>query len=412
MQEEIAGIAIQIGLVLALSFLVGMEREQNIRLRAELPTLGGIRTFPLLGLLGYLLAHNTWAFVAGLLVVGALLVIQYRGKMLGERYGLTTEFSALVVYALGFFILQKQYWVATTIAVVSALLLQLKKPLETLALKISTDELLTFSQFVMLSAVILPLVPNATYTQYELNPFRTWLIVVAVSGVSYFSYIMQRWRGEKQGLMLSGVLGGIYSSTVTTVALAKQSRGSGLPARMCAAAIISATGMMYFRIIALVWLFAPELGRFLLKPFSLLALICLAVSLGLNVTLRGHSEGAVERPSINPLQLINAILFAIVFVVITVITRLAIRQFGQAGLFVIAGIMGPTDIDPFVMSMTQHMTISLKNASMAIGIAVASNNIFKGMYAWYLAGSRVGKITLTVFTVVSILTIVILWMAW
>ncbi|RMD95894.1 MAG: MgtC/SapB family protein [Calditrichaeota bacterium] len=405
---EITQIAIQIGLTLALSILVGMEREQNIRLRAELPTLGGIRTFPLIGFLGYLLARSQWAFTGGILVLGALLAMQYRGKMKGERYGLTTEFSALVVYALGFFIFQGEYWLATTIAVITALLLQMKTPLESLALRISTSELITFSQFVMLSAVILPLVPNANYTVYQLNPFRTWLIVVAVSGVSYLSYILQQLRGEKQGFFLAGILGGIYSSTVTTVALSKQSRIAGLPSLTCAGAIIGATGMMYLRIIVLVWLFSPPLGIRLLRPFAIIALITLAISLGTLYTGRKHTVAApFHKPSINPLQLLNAILFALVFIIITIVTRVVIQQFGEAGLFTLAGIMGPTDIDPFIMSMTQHAQISLYQSGLAIAVAVASNNIFKGGYAWYLAGEKVGKITLGTFALISLLTIIL-----
>ncbi len=411
--QEINHFAIQIGLVLALSFLVGMEREQNIRLRADVPTLGGVRTFPLLGLLGYLLAHNIWAFSGGILVVGALLVMQYRGKMLGERYGLTTEFSALIVYSLGFFVVQGQYWLATAIAVISTLLLQMKKPLETLALKISTDELLTFSQFVMLSAVILPLVPNESYTEYQLNPYRTWLVVVAVSGVSYLSYILQRWHGEKQGLMLAGIMGGIYSSTVTTVALAKQSRSSGLPSMTCASAIIGATGMMYFRIIILVWLFTPALGEALLRPFGVMGVITLGLSFAMLLHSRIQTRPAtVDRPSINPLQLLNAILFALIFIFITVLSKLVVRHFGQVGLYVLSVFMGPTDIDPFIMSLAEKMRFSLHDSGMAIAIAVASNNLFKGSYAWYLAGRHVGRWTLFSFAAISMLTLLlaVLWL--
>ncbi len=411
--QEINHFAIQIGLILALSFLVGMEREQNIRLRADIPTLGGVRTFPLMGLLGYLLAHNIWTFAGGILVVGALLVMQYRGKMLGERYGLTTEFSALIVYSLGIFVVQGQYWLATTIAVISTLLLQMKKPLETLALKISTDELLTLSQFVMLSAVILPLVPNESYTEYQLNPYRTWLVVVAVSGVSYLSYILQRWHGEKQGLMLAGIMGGIYSSTVTTVALAKQSRSTGLPALTCASAIIGATGMMYFRIIILVWLFTPALGAALVKPFGVMGILTLIFSFLLFLRSRGQARlTTVERPSINPLQLLNAILFALVFIFITVITKLVVRHFGQVGLYALSVFMGPTDIDPFIMSLAEKMRFSLHDSGLAIALAVASNNIFKGGYAWYLAGKQVGRWTLSSFVGISILTLLLaaLWL--
>ena len=406
--QDITQIAIQVGLILALSALVGMEREQNIRLRVELPTLGGIRTFPLLGFLGYLLARNMWTYTGGILVVGALLVMQYRGKMKGERYGLTTEFSALIVYALGLLVLQNQYWLATTIAVFTALLLQMKTPLESLALKISTDELVTFSQFVMLSAVILPLVPNANYTEYHLNPFRTWLIVVAVSGVSYLSYILQRWRGEKQGFFLAGILGGIYSSTVTTVALSKQSRIAGLPPLTCAGAIVGATGMMYLRIVALVWLFSHSLGEKLFLPFAILALITLAISLAISYLGRNQARPAsLKKPTLNPLQLWNAFLFALVFIFITILTSVVVQQFGKTGLFTLASIMGPTDIDPFIMSMTEHASFSLQESGIAIAIAVASNNLFKGGYSWYLAGKKVGKITLGSFTVISLLTIVL-----
>ena len=218
----------EIVLVLFLSFLIGMEREEQ-KAASNQYRFGGVRTFPLLGLLGYtlsLLSAGTSLLPAvGLMVVGAFLWQSYRHKLEDEaQAGMTTELSGLVTYVVGILVSREQFWVATAVTVFGVALLELKSALESFTKRVPGQEILTFIKFLLLSAVILPVVPNQAYGTFGFNPFRAWLVVVAVSAISYGSYLLQVWTKGLGGVLVSALLGGAYSSTVTTVVLARRAR--------------------------------------------------------------------------------------------------------------------------------------------------------------------------------------------
>ena len=220
----------EILLVLFLSFLIGLEREEQ-KAVSDQYRFGGVRSFPLLGLLGYavsLFSEGNFLLPAvGLAVVGAFLWQSYRFKL--ERSalaGMTTELSGLMTYVIGALVSRQQYWVATTVAVLSLALLALKTALENFTKRVPGEEIVSFTKFLVLSAVILPIVPNRTYGTFGFNPFKAWLVVVAVSAISYGSYLLQMWTRGRGGVLLSALLGGAYSSTLTTIVLAKRAASS------------------------------------------------------------------------------------------------------------------------------------------------------------------------------------------
>jgi uncharacterized membrane protein (DUF4010 family) len=220
----------QIVLVLFLSFLIGIEREEQ-KVISEKYRFGGARTFPLLGLLGYalcLISGGNLALPAvGLAVIGTFLWQSYRHKLETTALaGMTTEISGLLTYAIGALVWREQYWIATTLTVIGVMLLELKTGLENLAKRVPSDEILTFAKFMLLTAVILPIVPNRVFGTFGFNPFKTWLVVVAVSAISYGSYILQMWTHGRGGVLLAALLGGAYSSTLATVVLAKRPASS------------------------------------------------------------------------------------------------------------------------------------------------------------------------------------------
>src|SRR6202166_5104232 len=224
---------LKILLTLFLCFLIGLEREEH-RAAGQRYSFGGVRTFPLIGLIGYAMAMMSGAQLIpvtfGFGVIGAFLWLSYRHKL--ETYneaGVTTEVSGLVTYVIGALVSRDQLWIATTIAVLSMLLLELKEFLENLTAKIPAVEILTFTKFLLLTFVILPVLPNREYGPFAVNPFKAWLVVVAISGVSYGSYLLEKLSKGQGGVRLSAVLGGMYSSTFTTVAMAKKSRAIGTP---------------------------------------------------------------------------------------------------------------------------------------------------------------------------------------
>ncbi|MGA7914508.1 MAG: MgtC/SapB family protein, partial [Candidatus Acidiferrales bacterium] len=383
----------QIVLVLFLSFLIGLEREEE-KATSEQYRFGGVRTFPLLGLLGYALClfseGNLLVPAAGFVVVGAFLWQSYRHKL--ERValaGMTTELSGLLTYVIGSLVWRGQYWMAVTVSVLAVALLELKTVLENLAKRMPDDEILTFAKFLLLAAVILPVVPNQTFGSFGFNPFKTWLVVVVVSAISYGSYLLQIWTQGRGGVLLAALLGGAYSSTLTTVVLAKRSHDELRP-HLYSGSILVGSGVMYLRLLALLGIFNHQLLYRLGLSFLLLAAVAL-VGGWLWTRVPDH-DGATPKHTFqpkNPLELRAAFLFAGLFVGMLFITHVALLHLGRGGLFAVAGVMGVTDVDPFILSLAapSSTVTPVTLAGGAIVIAAASNNFIKGVYA-YAFGDR------------------------
>jgi uncharacterized membrane protein (DUF4010 family) len=382
-------------LVLFLSFLIGLEREEH-KIAGQQYAFGGVRTYPLIGLIGYTMAlvsgPNLLPLAVGFAVVGGFLLLSYWHKLSGTGVaGVTSEISGLATYLIGTLVFYQHFWVATTLCVASLILLELKSALEDLAKRVAQSDILTFAKFMVLTAVILPVLPNTDYTQFQINPFKTWLVVAAVSAVSYGSYVLQRMAKGQGGVILAAVLGGAYSSTVTTVALARRSAAEGHPCLFSGATLI-ASGMMYLRLAVLLSLFSHDLMLALAPSFIVLGV--LAVAIGWAWSRRDPADAtqtAVVEPK-NPLELGAAFIFALLFISVLVVTHIAVTNLGSAGVYTLAAIMGVSDVDPFIMGMTQQAgnATLLPVAAAGIVIAAASNNMVKGIYAYALAPRATG----------------------
>lgn len=382
-------------LVLFLSFLIGLEREEHKTTESAHFAFGGVRTFPLIGLIGYAMAllsgEQVLPLALGFVVVGGFLLMSYWHKVAaGGLAGVTTEMSGLTTYLVGALVYHDHFWIATTVCVIGVFLLQLKSGLESLTRTIAPDDILTFTKFLLLTAVILPIVPNEGFTEFRLNPFKTWLVVVAVSGVSYGSYVLQRLTKDQGGVLLAALLGGAYSSTVTTVVLARRSAREPQVAAF-SAGILIASGMMYLRLAVLVSLFNQQLMWLLGPPFLALALVACASGWLWSKREKGKRAAASkETVALNPLELRAALFFALLFLAMLVATRLAVLYLGRAGVYGLAAVMGVADVDPFIIGMTQEAggLTQLSVAAAAIVIAAASNNIVKGIYAFWLSSKK------------------------
>jgi uncharacterized membrane protein (DUF4010 family) len=399
---------VKIVLVLFLSFLVGLEREEH-KAGAERYAFGGVRTFPLIALIAYSMAVLSGGQLVpvtlGFVVVAGFLLLSYWHKLTSaSTAGVTTEMSGLTIYIVGALVYYGHFWIATTLAVASALLLELKTGLEDLTRRFPPNEVLTFTKFLLLSAVILPILPNQEFGVLRINPLKTWLVVVAVSALSYGSYVLQRVTKQSGGVILGGVLGGAYSSTITTVVLAKRAAQETRP-HLFAGATLMASGVMYVRLAVLVGLFNRNL-RVALGP-SFLVLAGIATGAGWLWSRRADAtKDDVERqyePK-NPLELSAAFLFAGLFLAILVATHWAVLYLGQAGVYSLAAVMGVTDVDPFIMGMTQAAgsLTPVQVASAGILIAAASNNVVKGVYAWFFARGAAGKQSLALLVALAV----------
>ena len=401
-------------LTLGLSLLIGFEREGH-----EPKGLGGVRTFPLIGLGGFLLItafpESAIPFASGLVVLGALIAISHRASVKCGEPGITTEVAALLTFTIGAASARGMYWISIAAGVLAVVLLQEKSRLEGWAQRMPAGELKTLARFLVLSAVVLPALPNQPFTDFRLNPFTLWLVVVAVSGISYTSYLLQYlWTGG-HGLLLTGILGGAYSSTVTTVALARSSRRQPNAPGRYMGAIVAATGMMYLRLLALVALFATALAGRLALPFLTIGICAIGIGIVLNLVARAREPSSQPEAEVdsgttaNPLEPTSAFAFAVLFVVILVVTRLIADRFGDTGVLVLAGIMGAADVDPFILGITQQAGsgLALSTAALAVVIAAAVNNTMKGVYAIAFGSRSVGVPAAILLTFLGVASLVL-----
>lgn len=407
---------VKIVLVLFLSFLIGIEREEHKK-RIEHYSFGGVRTFPLIGLIGYSLGviaqGQLLTVTLGFVVIAGFLLLSYWHKLTSiPTAGVTSEMSGLATYVVGALVYYDHFWIATTLAVASALLLELKAALDSLTQRISSEEILTFTKFLLLSVVILPALPDKAFGPFQINPFKMWLVVVVVSAISYGSYVLQKLTRGHGGVFLSAILGGAYSSTVTTVVLAKRAT-AGEHRHLFSGSILIASGIMYLRLVVLVGVFNHKLMTALAPPFLILAAI--ATGAGWLWSRRpdtGSTEVKRELEPKNPLELGAAFLFAFLFLVMLVATNLAIVHLGSGGVYGLAAITGVTDVDPFIMSMTQAAgTLTpFQVAAASVLIAAASNNLVKGIYARFFSDRETGTESLCLLAGLTLLGLApLLW---
>jgi uncharacterized membrane protein (DUF4010 family) len=409
---------VKILLVLFLAFLTGLEREERHASKAEY-SFGGVRTYPLIGLIAYgisfLAGGEILPVTLGFAVVAGFLMLSYRNKLQSvATAGVTSEMSALTTYVAAALVYREQFWIATTLTVASMLLLELKSTLEGLTQRIAPEEILTFTKFLLLTAVILPVLPNREFGPFAINPAKTWLVVVAVSTVSYGSYVIQKVTKGQGGVMLSALLGGAYSSTVTTVVLAKRAKRENRP-HLFSGVTLVASGMMYLRLAGLVTIFNRNLITILGVPFLVLAGASIACG-WLWSRIPDAKAGEIERefqPK-NPLEMRAALGFAVLFVTMLVATHLVVTYLGSAGVYSLAAVMGLADVDPFIMGMTQaaggNATVAV--AAGAILIAAASNNLVKGIYAYSLSDRKTGVWSLSLLAALAAAGLTpLLWLA-
>jgi uncharacterized membrane protein (DUF4010 family) len=393
-----------LALLLGLSLFLGLAFEDFFA-RTDTKRPGGIRTFPILAFAGGVLywfdPHYFIPFTGGLLVLGGLLAIFYR-QHVGEHdeegepnVGLVVPALNVHAYLLGAIALALPPWVAVTFTVSAVLLLTGRERLHALARRVELNEIVTAGEFLILTGIILPLLPNKPVTTLTtITPRHAWLALVVVCTLSYASYLAQRyWTAATQGLWMAA-LGGLYSSTATTVVLARQAKTEPAMVHNAQAGITLATAVMYVRILVVVAAFNIALARTLAPPLLGLSLAGLAVCAAQYWLMKvpaSESKSAQLSPSGgNPLQLGPAALFAALFVAVSFLSNWAKTEFGASGIYALAAIVGVTDIDPFVLNLAQGGTAGMSDGALAAAILVAasSNNILKAAYAIFFGGGR------------------------
>jgi uncharacterized membrane protein (DUF4010 family) len=395
-----------VALLLGLSLFLGLAFEDFLA-TDEPKRPGGIRTFPMLAFAGGILylfdpAHLV-AFTGGLIILGALLAVFYSRHLQdkdegGEpNAGLVVPVLNIHAYLLGAIALALPPWVAVTFTVAAVLLLTGREKLHGLARRIEAKEIVTAGQFLILTGIVLPLLPDTPVTTLtNITPRQAWLALVVVAALSYASYLAQRyWAAAARGLWMEA-LGGLYSSTATTVVLAREAKTGAVTRQHAQAGITLATAIMYLRILVVVAFFNLGLARTLAPWLCCLSLAGLVIC-GLQYRLGGTSAAnkqaepsTAERVAANPLELIPAAIFAVLFIAVSLVSNWAKAEFGTSGIYTLAAIVGVTDIDPFVLNLAQGGTTGMSDSALAAAVLIAasSNNVLKALYAAFFAGGR------------------------
>ncbi len=398
LSSAIPELLVSFSMTLLFCFILGLELHAFRRENGEKDLgFGTTRTLTLSGIMGYallLLDPSGKFLVAGFLVLGGFLGISYL-KRQNENPSLIPHIMALLAYAIGPVAQREPLWFLM-VFVVAILLILGKSPLiRRLSDSVPISEAVTLAIFLVMAGVILPFLPDTPIADIlPITYTRVWLAVVMVSGVSYLSYLARTYLFPDRGILLTGTLGGLYSSTVATVVLARIAKTR--PSSEIAPAIILASSMMYLRMALIVFLLGPRKISFpLLLPYGVLFLLSLAAALATTRLFRltphgnGSDSPTAEEPVAHPLELRTAFLFAMAFLLFSTLTRIINARFGSGGLHALAVSVGLTDITPFVLSLLSgHFAASAGTIKGTIILAGGSNNLINGLYALLISRSR------------------------
>ncbi len=401
LQNYIPAEIINFFLVLVFSLLIGLGQRRLHLESNEKQLFGTDRTFTFIGLLGYVLfltgKENFVPFLTGLVIIGTLLGIQYFLKIkMNKNFGLTTSILALLTYCLPLMIFTQPIWLVLSFVVAILILTEMKSQFITLSKKASEEEFITLAKFIAFAGIILPLLPSENISELiPVSPYTIWLAIMVVSGISYISYLIKKFIFPDSGLMLTGFLGGIYSSTATTVILARREKNESTGLQSVSA-IMLANGMMYLRVLVLAYLFNQSIGQMLTIPF--LVMFGVAFALSKFIVLKNKTRvipvsDVQEKPTEkNPLELRTATIFGVLFVVFALITENVMKHYGSSGVTGLAFVVGVFDVDPFLLYLLQqHSGIINTTIMLAIINATNGNNLMKMFYAISLSSKEVKK---------------------
>jgi uncharacterized membrane protein (DUF4010 family) len=387
-------------LVTLFSLLIGLEqRRRNIKKEFE-SLFGTDRTFTLIGILGFILyiisPQTLIPFLCGGAAIALLLAVYYLQKIrVQQKFGFTSVITALITYCLAPLAYLQPVWMVLLIVVTILIITEIKETLYEFSEKFDNNEFITLAKFLLLAGIILPLIPDKPISDtINISPYKFFLAIVAVSGISYLSYLLKKFVFPNSGIILTGILGGMYSSTATTFILARKSKELA-NTNKASSAIILATTMMYIRLFLLALFFNRTIAVKLLPSFSIFVVISVIIAVYFLKFSKKAAASQQENEQTtaghnNPLELKTALIFGALFIFFAFITQLVKNTYGATGIDVLSFVVGVTDIDPFIINLFQgtwNMTETI--LVMAVLNAITSNNLLKMIYSVSLADKSI-----------------------
>ena len=403
MSPEGIEILLSVGVALAAGFLVGVEREQG-----GSSSFGGVRTFPLIALAGALGMLLGWVALAALgLVTGALLAVAYyRDSARSEGLGLSTEIAAVVTFALGALCtardsdlaLDDRLLLVAAGATVTLGLLSVKRPLHRMVGKLTEQEVFATTKLLVLAVLVLPLLPDQALGPWgALNPRSIGILAILISAISFAGYVAMRVLGARHGLGLTGLLGGLVSSTAVTLSFAGRARARPGLTIGCAVAIVLASASMFPRVVVEVAAVSPPLAARAAWSFLTAGAVAFVAGAWLYWRLsRRRADDEADGAALdlgNPFSVLSALKFALLFVVILLVSHGARHYFEDAGLYLSAVVTGLADVDAISLSVARlhsQGSVSDGTALVSLALASASNTMSKIGLATLLGSLALG----------------------
>jgi uncharacterized membrane protein (DUF4010 family) len=396
---------------LLIGALIGIERERH-GLEHDMPGIAGLRTFILYALFGALCGwlslafESPWVLAAGLLAAAAAMLAGYvlSVRMDADNLGQTTEVAALATFLLGAVAAHGERELAAGLGVAVAAILAYKQPLHGFVEKLGPDDVYAALRLLVATFIILPILPDEPLDPWEaLNPQSLWLLVLLISGLSLVGYVLTRTLGAHRGIPITGLAGGLASSTAVTLSLARQSREPQYQKAGAAivAGVLLAWTVSFARVFVEVLIVNRALLPAVLPALAAMSAVCAAFAwLMLRRADRDGSE-AKEVPLRNPFSLTSAVKFAAIFALVLLVVKIVQTQAPEAGMYVVAAIAGTTDVDAMTLSMAQYArTNSPQVAAHAITIAVLSNTLVKTGMVLTLGDPSIRKWTILATTTI------------
>ena len=403
--------AFRLGIALCLGLLVGLQRQ-----RVNHP-LAGLRTFGMIAVFGGVCALlgqtlGPWLVPAGLIAaVAALLVGVWRISAQADGPQLTTVFAALIMYGVGAMSVLGDPILCAVVTGALTVLLHAKDRLHHLVAGLGSEDITAIMQFTLITLVILPILPNYAFGPYQVfNPREAWLLVVLIVTIGLGGYVAYKLLGSRAGTLLGAILGGLISSTATTVSYARRT-AAGQGVGLAAMAIMLASAISAIRVLGIIIVVAPGQAALFGVPLAILAALMLVQAAGLWFTARDEHAGVTEHR--NPAQLGTALVFAGLYGVVLIGVAWARDTLGPNAIYGVAAASGATDMDAIALStarLVEKAQLDPQVAWRAVIIGLLANAVFKAGAAAMLGSRRLAVLVGVMFGLVVVAGALLLWL--
>lgn len=390
---------------IALGFLIGLER--NISFNSEnAKSFAGSRTFALISLSGflsvYLSKYLNFLIYISFISVSLLIVSAYIVKIIKyQKEGSTTHFAAIIAFLIGILVYYEKN-LAVIVTIITVFLLNIKTTIKYLESRLSHKDINSALLLLIMTFVVLPMLPDKMV--YYINPYKTWLMAVIIAALSFLGYISIKLAGHKYGILLTGAAGGFISSTAVTLTLSKMYALTKDIASLFtyASAIAIANTIMFARVLVETLLINPKVTLILSFPYITTTLTGIYYSIKLYKKSSSETKIDIIKLEKNPLELDEAIKFAIIFGVIYSLTYFLSNRYGNIGVYLVSVFSGLTDVDAITLSLSSlsHEKITLITASTGIMLASFTNSLFKLLIVWIFGTKELAKEITRFFTLV------------